>query len=789
MKRQVSNTVTNKNTRRYYFFIVVFLFVASGKSTAQGGFKASRNLFREKLIVITDKSFYVTGEIIWLKVHALNNFNRRPDSTSKVAYVELLSTDNKPVLQAKIQLIDGVGNGSLQLPTSLNSGTYLLRGYTAWMQNFSADGFFSTTLGIVNPFKSAQFESKLKPDAAKYNIRFFPEGGTLISGLENELAFEITGTDGRGVNATGVIVDENNNTVVSFSTLKFGMGSFNFTPVPGKHYHAVVTSSNVAFTTDLPEQQPGILLHLDDGDARNLSISVRSQPSLSNGTVSLLIENAHDTPSLRPILLQNGEASFSIDKTQLPEGVTSFTVLDSDHRPVGTRLYFKRPVQRSTDAFTDKQVYAKRDKITVMLNNTLDTQTNYSLSVYLVDSLQNPGRNPISTYLWLGSSLKGFIESPEYYFTDDKDVAAATDNLMLTQGSKGFIDRDTMVAGSSNHLPEFEGHIITGKVVSKKTGEPGRHITTYLSVPGQSFRLAVAVSNEQGIVRFNVPEFTGSDEIVVQTNQTIDSNYRVEILNPFSDKFTDVKTLSLSINEDIKKQLLQHSISSQVQNTYANGEQNQFFMDPDDSIPFFGDPDRRYFLDDYTRFTTMEEVLREYVPEVAPRKRQDSFHFMVANRNGAFFDENPLVLADGVPFFNMDTVIAFDPLKIKSLSVINRKYYYGPLTLYGIVSYATYKGDLDGINLDPNSLVMEYDGMQLQRKFYSPTYETEAGQRSRLPDFRNTLCWMPDVKLNAHEQKQLSFYSSDIAGNYEIVLQGFTSDGKAVTKTLAFQVK
>jgi hypothetical protein len=61
-----------------------------------------------------------------------------------------------------------------------------------------------------------------------------------------------------------------------------------------------------------------------------------------------------------------------------------------------------------------------------------------------------------------------------------------------------------------------------------------------------------------------------------------------------------------------------------------------------------------------------------------------------------------LVLADGVPFFNMDTVISFDPLKIKSLSVIKNKYYYGPLTFYGIVSFATYKGDLDGINLDPN---------------------------------------------------------------------------------------
>jgi len=787
MKRLSPYTTTNLSSVVYCFFLLVFLFVSTSELKAQENSKPD-SIFREKLVVLTDKSFYVTGEIVWLKIYALNDVNNLKDSISKVAYVELLNADNKPVLQAKLQLNNGIGSGSLQLPTSLNSGNYLLRGYTAWMENFSADRFFYSTISIVNPFRSAQFQPALKSDAERYDIHFFPESGTLVTGLENRMAFRIVGNDGMGVDAKGTIMDEDSNAIASFSTMKFGMGSFHFTPLAGKHYHATIATNNKVFTAVLPEQQSGMLLHIDDSDASKLVISVRSQPASSNGTAFVLIQNGSRSGSPKPILLQNGEGSLTRDKTQLPDGITRFTLLDADHQPVASRLYFKKPAQRLIDASTDKQVYGKRDKITVALNGMADVQVSLSMSVCLIDSLQVLERNSINTYLWLGSGLEAPIESPEYYFSDDKNVAAATENLMMTQRSKNSTDSDAIIAKHPNHFLEFEGHIVTGKVVNKRTGGPAANITTYLSVPGQNFRLAVAISNEQGIVRFNVPDFVRSEEIVVQTNQTIDSNYRIDILNPFSDKFADFKTVRLSVNEQLEKQLLQHSIASQVQNTYLKDEQNQFSINTDDTIPFFGYPDRRYFLDDYTRFTTMEEVLREYVTEVAPRKHPDGYHLMVSDGKSPSFDKNPLVLADGVPFFNMDTVISLDPLKIKSLSVVDRKYYYGPLTFYGIVSYASYKGDLDGINLDPNSLVMEYDGMQLRRKFYSPVYETDLQRKNRIPDFRNTLSWLPEIQLNAQEHKDLSFYSSDVAGDYVIVLEGITNDGKPVTKTLTFHV-
>ncbi len=88
----------------------------------------------EKIYLQTDKSFYISGEICWFKSYYVDASLHRPFSLSKVAYVELLNQDLKPVLQGKISLQNGTGNGSFFLPLYLPSGSYKIRAYTNWMK-------------------------------------------------------------------------------------------------------------------------------------------------------------------------------------------------------------------------------------------------------------------------------------------------------------------------------------------------------------------------------------------------------------------------------------------------------------------------------------------------------------------------------------------------------------------------------------------------------------------------------------------------------------------------------
>ena len=120
--------------QRYYFLITILLFACS-IANAQRAVDAitkpfddyRSNHLQEKLFVHTDKDFYMAGEIIWFKVYATNAMFNQPFDFSKISYVEILSRENKPVLQAKVALNNGSGSGSFQFPYSVNTGRYILR--------------------------------------------------------------------------------------------------------------------------------------------------------------------------------------------------------------------------------------------------------------------------------------------------------------------------------------------------------------------------------------------------------------------------------------------------------------------------------------------------------------------------------------------------------------------------------------------------------------------------------------------------------------------------------------
>ena len=129
---------------RTIFFMMIVIFHSKNifcQSANLDNVTASINNYQiqnlnEKTFVHTDKSFYVAGEIIWFKIYNVDASSYQLLDISKVAYVEIISKDQKPVLQAKISLKGGLGDGSFYLPFSINSGNYILRTYTSWDEKF-----------------------------------------------------------------------------------------------------------------------------------------------------------------------------------------------------------------------------------------------------------------------------------------------------------------------------------------------------------------------------------------------------------------------------------------------------------------------------------------------------------------------------------------------------------------------------------------------------------------------------------------------------------------------------
>jgi hypothetical protein len=748
---------------------------------------------QEKLFVHTDKTFYLAGEIIWFKIYAIDADTHKPLNVSKVSYVEIISKDNKPVLQAKIAMLDGSGNGSFLLPFSIPSGNYILRAYTNWMKNFSPDFYFEKSITIVNSLKRPDWQDV--KDSTTFNVQFFPEGGNLVYGIQSTIAFKGVNQFGHGIQFSGFLLNQSNDTIARFQPFKFGMGRFTFTPAIGNTYKAIIkTENNQSFTYPLPHiYEQGYVMHVQPLDSNHMSVAVNTNvPAVSN--VYLFVNSGKTVKAVQVKAFSNGKAIFTLDKNTLDEGISHLTVFNGAKQPVCERLYFKQPKQEFIiEVTTDSLTYSTRKKVQLAIN-THEQAANLSLAVFLTDSLQGTEQSNIYNYLWLGSEIKGAIDSLDYYFTNTStESIEATDNLMLTQGWRRFKWEDVLqhTVPAFHFLPEYEGQIINGQIVNRASNSPISNKVVYLSVPGDKFQLTSTTSNEHGNLQFVVNNYYGTNGLILQTADENDSSYLINVANPFSENYSSNVFPPFTLSERWSSQLLQRSVGTQAQNAYLAVERQHFILPAyADTLPFYGKPDKQYLLDDYTRFPTMEEVMREYVAEVHVRKQQDQYHYDVLNNvYKDFFRTDPLVLLDGIPIWDINKIVDFNPLQVRKLDVVTHKYYMGNQTYNGITSYTTYKGDLSGFKLNPGAIELEYDGLQLSREFYSPLYETPQQQESHLPDFRNVLYWSPDVITDEQGKQTIAFYTSDLTGNFTVVVQGITTTGLAGSTIVKMEVK
>jgi hypothetical protein len=126
---------------------------------------------------------------------------------------------------------------------------------------------------------------------------------------------------------------------------------------------------------------------------------------------------------------------------------------------------------------------------------------------------------------------------------------------------------------------------------------------------------------------------------------------------------------------------------------------------------------------------------------------------------------------------------------VKKINIFSGRYTFSGETYGSIVSFVTQQGDLPSFSLSEESQLFEYECPVLPEKFEMPDYSDETVKNSRKPDFRHTLYWNPFVEAQEGKSTQLSFYTSDLSGTFDVVAEGITTDGKMIYGSARFQVK
>ncbi|MBB1284623.1 hypothetical protein HRH25_09585 [Flavisolibacter sp. BT320] len=741
----------------------------------------------EKLYLHTDKAYYTAGEILWMKVYAVDGVFNRPLPASKVAYVEILSEGNVPVAQAKIALAERGGDGSIQLPFTLNSGHYTLRAYTAWMKNAGVGHFFEKGISIINTLKSLEAQDETVIPAS--SLQLFPEGGNLVNGLPSRVAFRLAGNNGKGTEGNGFLLNEKADTLASFTPFQFGMGHFNLTPQKGSSYKVIFQlADGKTVSRELPGAYDyGYTLQVEEAGNDQLRLQVNAKGG--NAEVFLLAQTRQQVKAAQRAITNNGQATFTIDKKALGEGVSQFTIFNAEKKPVCERLYFIPPAKQEFRLQAAKNSFGTREKVDLLLDSAGGNGNNLSLAVFQLDEWQSGEATNIDQYIWLTSELSGPVENPAYYFgAASEERKKTTDYLMMTQGWRRFrweqAEKETVLP----YQRERSGQRVTGRVTDTRTGAPAKDVQVFLSVPSSPYKLFTAISDSTGMVRFEVSGFYGAGEMIIQTSIPQNTNHKVEILSPFAETYRERGAYPLALNPAWQKALVNRSIGMQAQHIYHHENIRRFYPPLlKDTLPFYGQSIYSYDLDDYVRFNTLEEVLREYVREVnvGVKGSGESLRLKLFNdTERRLYQDDILVLVDGIPQLNPNKVFDLNPLKIKRLDIIPRNFVLGHINYQSMANFISYTGQYEGLVLDPQAITIDYEGLQLQREFYAPEYATEGQRNSRLPDLRTTLYWQPNV-----DSKLLSFYTGDNKGRFLAVLQGFDGQGRTISTSVPFEVK
>jgi hypothetical protein len=732
-------------------------------------------MIQEKIFLSTDRQLYLTGELLWFSVRCVDASFHHPSVVSKVAYIELLSRNNSVIAQAKVDLTNGKGSGSFFLPTSLSSDHYVLRSYTHWMRNSQPEFFFHKIIGVVNPF--VQVEPVSKTESVS-RVDFFAEGGNLIHQVSTRIAFKLSAADMRAS-----LLDEKNDTLVHLIPSVGRVGSFQITPDINKRYRVVIRSKGKAQTQDfLQVNASGYSMRLIDQQTDlEVVIDKRSENINSDEDLMLFTHSRNRMVQLDKKRTLGHQVSFSLKKSQIPDGVTHLTLFNEKGETVCERLYFKKanPFYPTIKVLHSQLGLRKKNSFQI---SNLPAATSLSVSVTKVDSLSVPLSVSLADYFSLQSDLGGDLIGAEWMQATDEQL----DNLMLTHSWKRFSWKSILKDSIANlFLPETRNHLIHA-TLTDPNGLPKKDATVYFSAPGKLIRFQTEKTDDRGRVSFGVNDFYGNQKVYLQTNRLVDSTSVIKIENPFSEKFALLTIPELKLNPSDEKALLSRSVHMQAQNIFYEEWESKHRLPLIDSLPFYGKADEIYKLDDYTRFTLMEEVMREYVPGVVVRKRKNGFNFIVLDKKrNTLFNEKPLILLDGVPVFDEDEIMQFDPLKVKRLEVVTAKYFYNNLELPGIVSYSTYQGDLAGFNVLSKNGFVDYEGLQMQREFYSPQYSSD--RESRMPDPRYLLYWNPHLEVES-SKTEVEFFTSDVPGTYMIKVEGLSDKGDPITSTATFVV-
>ena len=466
---------------------------------------------QEKVYLHLDNTCYFVDDTIWYKGYVTRSDKGTLTDLSKILYVELLTPDGFLVERQQLEMPNGTANGAFVLTDSLYAGYYELRAYTRWMLNFgqyehphaqwSEDAFYNKEMAkdffrdyeklysrvfpvydkpketghytkdmTLRPLRRYFKARKGKPEL---ELKFYPEGGNLVSGTDCNVALELNTEEGEHLENVEIdILDPQGRKITKTRTGNRGRCTFLLNNVGiQEEYKAVFQYKGYDYEVKLPEvEEEGIALQVRQDTL--LRIELQRSEGLTDFPEGLALQvMAQGVPqTLQHIDFgDKRKTNVTIPLNELRTGVNQITVFDGKGQIYADRLCFVNRHDYDSAKIDIHGIEPQYEPFApVTLNLKLqDTATSVSLAVRdRAMEEQTYDNGTMLTEMMLASEIKGFVENPGYYFeADDSMHRRDLDLLLMVQGWRRYEWKE--MAGietfALQHLPERQQNL-TGSV-------------------------------------------------------------------------------------------------------------------------------------------------------------------------------------------------------------------------------------------------------------------------------------------------------------------------------------
>ena len=618
-----------------------------------------------------------------------------------------------------------------------------------------------------------------------FDVKFFPEGGALINIPHQNVAFKAQGADGFSKEIEGFLFNSKGDTLTNFRSEHNGMGIFTMNPVNNETYYVTVrTNDSITKRFDLPAIEPkGISIAMSH---YKQEIRYEIQKTEATEWPQKLFLLAHTRGKLAILQPINPKRTFGkMNDSLFTEGITHFMLIDEQGNALSERLIFVPDLKPNQwQITTDQPTYGKREKVSLQIA-AKDSEGNpvegtFSVSITDRKSIQPDSlADNILSNLLLTSDLKGYVEDPAFYFLNqDARTLRSIDYLMMTHGWRRHKMENVLRTPSLNFTNYIEkGQTISGRIM----GFFGANV-------------------KKGPICVLAPKYN-----IIATTET-DEKGQFIVNTSFRDSTTflvQARTKKGFAGVDILMDPPQYPVATHKA-PYFNGAttfMEDYLMNTRDQYYMEGGM-RVYNLKEVTVTAKRERPssksiytggINTYTVEEDRLQGYGQTAFDAASRlpsvtitNGSEIhirnnSEPAIIVIDDIVYEDASDILK--DIQVSDMSSISLlrgadAVILGPRASGGAV-VITLK-DPRNLPARPAQGIITYTplGYSESVEFYHPTYDTPEKKNAQRSDFRSTVYWNPELRLDAEGKATIEYYTPDSTAPEDIIIEGVDKNGK-----------